>query len=245
MELVQDFWRAEEISVDKKSYSPDEQACENLYQKTTRQDEASRYIVSLPWKNRENLRSAHFENSHSAALRALSGLEANFAKDEKLKIAYTEFIKEYIDLGHMSLSSNFDSFSTKSEAFLPHHGVWKETSTTTKLRSVFNGLSKYKSGVSANDLLHIGPDLLHIGPNLLQNPVTLNCAWRRYMIALSADVEKMFRQVGVEQFDQPYQSILWRFDKSEPIQIYRLTTVTYGLACSPFLAIWQNVSDRS
>ena len=60
------------------------------------------------------------------------------------------------------------------------------------------------------------------------------CAWRRYEIALSADVEKIF---SVEQFDQPYQSILWRFDKSEPIQVYRLTTVTYGLACSPFLAI--------
>ena len=47
----------------------------------------------------------------------------------------------------------------------------------------------------------------------------------------------MFRQIGVEPVDQPYQSILWHFDKSEPIQTYRLTTVTYGLACSPFLAI--------
>ena len=32
LELVQDFWRAEEITVDKKSYSPDEQACEEFYQ---------------------------------------------------------------------------------------------------------------------------------------------------------------------------------------------------------------------
>ena len=68
-------------------------------------------------------------------------------------------------------------------------------------------------------------------------PVALICAWRRYKIALSADVEKMFRQIGVEPVDQPYQSILWRFEKSEPIQTYRLTMVTYGLACSPFLAV--------
>ena len=47
----------------------------------------------------------------------------------------------------------------------------------------------------------------------------------------------MIRQIGVEPVDKPYQSILWCFDKSEPIQIYRLTIVTYGLACSPFLAI--------
>ena len=49
--------------------------------------------MSLPWKNRENLSSAHLENSHSAALRALNRLEVNFAKDEKLKIAYIDFIK--------------------------------------------------------------------------------------------------------------------------------------------------------
>ena len=130
----------------------------------------------------------------------------------------------------MSLTSNSDSSFNTSQAFLPHHGMWKETSMTTTLRTVFNGSSKTKSGVLVNDLLHVGP-------NLLQNPVALICAWRRYKIALSADVEKMFRQIGVEQFDQPYQSILWRFDKSEPIQTYRLTIPTYGLACSPFLAI--------
>ena len=159
-----------------------------------------------------------------------SRLEASFAKNDKLKVAYTEFIKEYIDLGHMSLSSNFDSFSDKFQAFLPHHGVWKETSTITKLRTVFNGSSKTITGVSVNDLLHVGS-------NHLQNPVALICAWRRYKIALSADVEKMFRKIRVEQCDQPFQSILWRFNKSESIQLYRLTTVTYGLACTSFLAI--------
>ena len=173
------------------------------------------YIVSLPWKSRDQLSSAHLENSHSAALRAVNRLEGNFAKEEKLKLAYIDFIREYIDLGHMSPSSNSDSSSNTSRAFLPHQGVWKETSTTTKLRTVFNGSSKTKSGVSVNDLLHVGL-------NLLQNPVALICAWCRYKIALSADVEKMFRQIGVEPFDQqPYQSILWRFDKSVPIQIYR------------------------
>ena len=83
-----------------KSYSPDEQVCEEFYQKTTRQDEIGQYIVSLPWKIRDQLSSAHLENSHSAALRALNRLEANFAKDEKLKLAYIDFMKEYIDLGH-------------------------------------------------------------------------------------------------------------------------------------------------
>lgn len=37
--------------------------------------------------------------------------------------------------------------------------------------------------------------------------------------------------------DRDYQRILWRFSPSDPIQEFRLNTVTYGLACSPFLAI--------
>ena len=85
---------------------PDEQVCGEFYQKTSRRDETGQYIVSLPWKSRDQLSSANLENSNSAALRALNRLEANFAKDKKLKLAYIDFIKEYIDLGHMSLTSN-------------------------------------------------------------------------------------------------------------------------------------------
>ena len=35
--------------------------------------------------------------------------------------------------------------------FMPHHGVLKETSSTTKLRVVFNGSEKSNNGVSLND----------------------------------------------------------------------------------------------
>ena len=149
--MKQNFWSSYKIFGGRRKYlsiknllSPDEQVCDEFYQKTIRPDETGQYIVRLPRKCRDQLSSAHLENSHSAALRALNRLEANFAKDEKLKLAYIDFIKEYIDLGPMSLTSNSDSSSNSSQAFLPHHGVWKETSTTTKLRTVFNGSSKTK-----------------------------------------------------------------------------------------------------
>ncbi|KAK2577645.1 hypothetical protein KPH14_012903, partial [Odynerus spinipes] len=41
--------------------------------------------------------------------------------------------------------------------YLPHHGVLKPSSTTTKLRVVFNGSSPTSSGRSINDLMHTGP----------------------------------------------------------------------------------------
>ena len=47
----------------------------------------------------------------------------------------------------------------------------------------------------------------------------------------------MFRQIRVDESDQRYQCILWRFNRDEPVQVFALKTVTYGLACSPFFAI--------
>lgn len=47
----------------------------------------------------------------------------------------------------------------------------------------------------------------------------------------------MFRQIRINVDDQIYQAILWRFNKSEPITVYFLNSVTYGLVSSPYLAI--------
>jgi hypothetical protein len=41
--------------------------------------------------------------------------------------------------------------------YMPHHGIFKETSSTTKVRVVFNGLEKSSNGVSLNDILMVGP----------------------------------------------------------------------------------------
>nr|XP_022921167.1 uncharacterized protein LOC111429476 [Onthophagus taurus] len=47
----------------------------------------------------------------------------------------------------------------------------------------------------------------------------------------------MYRQILITPADRIYQYILWRFSPDEPIQIYQLNTVTYGIASAPFLAL--------
>ncbi|XP_052849036.1 uncharacterized protein LOC128260255 [Drosophila gunungcola] len=47
-------------------------------------------------------------------------------------------MKEYIALNHMQLASDFDS--QKTHYVIPHHGVLRSESTTTKLRVVFDAL---------------------------------------------------------------------------------------------------------
>ena len=51
-----------------------------------------------------------------------------------------------------------------------------------------------------------------------------------------ADIEKMFRHILIHEDDQKWQLILWKFDASEHVQIYKLRTVKYGVGSSPFLA---------
>ncbi|XP_046391592.1 uncharacterized protein LOC124159726 [Ischnura elegans] len=47
----------------------------------------------------------------------------------------------------------------------------------------------------------------------------------------------MFRQIWVHPADQDLQRIVWRPHPNTPAVEYRLTTVTYGTACAPFLAM--------
>lgn len=47
----------------------------------------------------------------------------------------------------------------------------------------------------------------------------------------------MFRQILIEPGQRDYQRIVWRFSEEEPVADYRLTTVTFGIAPSPYLAI--------
>ncbi|XP_070068166.1 uncharacterized protein [Drosophila takahashii] len=55
--------------------------------------------------------------------------------------------------------------------------------------------------------------------------------------ALSADISKMYRQFMVHPDDRKFQLIFWRSSGEQPLKIYQLNTVTYGMACAPFLAI--------
>ncbi|UYV83662.1 hypothetical protein LAZ67_23001961 [Cordylochernes scorpioides] len=61
--------------------------------------------------------------------------------------------------------------------------------------------------------------------------------FRTYPVAITADIEKMYRQIRIHPEDADYQRILWRPSPEEPVVDYRLLTVTYGTSSAPFLAM--------
>jgi len=139
-------------------------------------------------------------------------------------------MEEYERLGHMTQVDG-SMHNLKRSCHLPHHDVWKETSTFTKLRVVFNGSATIPSGDSLNGSLFTGP-------NLLPALVDVMLRWRKHRCVIAADIKKMYRQIMVHPDDRNWQQIVWRSNSEGPVYVYQLNTVTYGLACAPFLAIW-------
>ncbi|XP_039969979.1 uncharacterized protein LOC120781825 [Bactrocera tryoni] len=118
---------------------------------------------------------------------------------------------------------------TQSVYYMPHHGVLRPDSVSTKLRVVFDGSCVTTLGKSLNDFLHIGAKIqLDITDVLLYV--------RQHQYIVSTDIEKMFRQINVHPDDWDLQRILW-FNNNKEITPYHLTTVTYGTRSAPFLAV--------
>ena len=106
----------------------------------------------------------------------------------------------------------------------------KESSSTTKLRVVFDGSQKTDTVLALNDVQFPGP-------SLQANIFAILLKFRKHRYIVTADIEKMFRQILIDSSDRKYQRIFWREQQSEELKLYELNTVTYGTASAPFLAV--------
>uniref|UniRef100_A0A182XPL5 DUF1758 domain-containing protein n=1 Tax=Anopheles quadriannulatus TaxID=34691 RepID=A0A182XPL5_ANOQN len=126
-EQVARFWELESCQ-SKKGMSVEETTCEEHFLKTYKRDSNGRFVVRLPIK--PNVLT-QLGNSYHTAMKRLDQLNNKFLKQPELKVAYSAFLTEYLNLGHME-----QIFQTETEPsyFLPHHGVLRPDSLTTKLR---------------------------------------------------------------------------------------------------------------
>ncbi|XP_036347096.1 uncharacterized protein LOC118756438, partial [Rhagoletis pomonella] len=223
--LLRRFWEQEEVAV-QQTLTKDEIFCNEFFESTTQRTETGRYVVRLPVKNESGL--SQLSSTREAALSLLSTMERRLNRDASVRKLYHDFMSEYYKLGHMELVGN-DRLNGRV-SYLPHHSVLKDSSTTTKLRVVFNASKRSGSGLSLNECLHTGPKLQKDLASVVLN-------WRKYRIAFTADIEKMYRQILVHGEDVDLQRIVWRFGDGESTSTFRLLTVTYGTNCAPFLAM--------
>ncbi|XP_078051341.1 uncharacterized protein LOC144477492, partial [Augochlora pura] len=215
------FWQIEQYS-DKIPASPQDQLCEELFKQSTQRNKEGRYEVRLPFNNEKS----QLGNSYNVALKRFYSLERKLISNTELREQYNKFLAEYESLGHMS--EVVDAANTG--CYLPHHAVIKEDSLTTKVRVVFDASAKTDTGLSLNDVLMVGP-------TIQDDVFSLIARFRKHEVVITADVEKMFRQILVHPEDSIFQKILWRKSPRDAIRTYQLNTVTYGTAAAPFLAV--------
>lgn len=223
---IQRFWEIEEIP---KSFrvSPDDAECERIFLQHYR-DSTGRYVVRLPFKP-----GGHklIGDSLKYALTTLSSMHYRMRRDPDLAKEYSNFMKDYLDLGHMrALSSEELKQDNQQIHYIPHHGIWQRGDLKKKLRVVFNASRATSSGFSLNDAMYAGPKLLN-------NLLSVLTRWRRHKVAFCADIRMMFRQIRINEQDVNWQRIVWSRSPNEPIVHYQLLTVTYGENCSPYLSL--------
>ena len=134
-------------------------------------------------------------------------------------------------MGHLVLVPPDESHPPVGEFYyLPHHGVLKESSTTTKLRVVFDGSAVTPTGVSLNDNLLVGP-------RIQDEIFKIMIRFRFHLIGITGDCTKMYRQIGLHEKAQDFHRLIWRDSKDQSLSVYRMTRVTYGVASSSYHAI--------
>ncbi|XP_063989077.1 uncharacterized protein LOC135168628 [Diachasmimorpha longicaudata] len=216
---VAKFWLTEEVTKEKPR-SKEDKKCEVHFIENVTRAETGRYTVRLPFRESKK----GFGDSYVSALKRFLALERKLNISSELKDEYSKAIDTYINAGYMSPvdKPHDDGF------YLPHHAVIKTSSTTTKVRIVFDASAKGSSGVALNDLLMPGPT---IQEKLFAHLIRFR--FPRY--ALTADIEKMYLQVSLHKDDRKYQYVIWR--ENGEIETFQLNTVTFGVTSSAFLAI--------
>lgn len=222
---VERLWQLENPPVTGDEKSVEEDSCERDFLKWVSRCDDGRYQVGLMVKDNP----PELGDSKKIAISRLNSMWRRLETNPDLKTLYCEFMDEYLKLGHMAEVTN-EKDGQFGGFYIPHHGVLKPDSSTTKLRVVFNASQKTSNGISLNDLLMNGGfqqrSLLAI---MMQQ--------RLFKIAFSVDVIKMYRQIWVDPAFWSLLRIVWKSSMKDPVKVYQLKTVTYGCKDAPFSAV--------
>ena len=150
----------------------------------------------------------------------------------KKKGIYDRFktvLSEYLELDHAEPVPDSELQHPQNPTYyLPVQGVVRESSTTTKLRAVFDASARTSNGTSLNDTLLTGPTMYPLLSDVL-------IRFRNHAIGFSADIGKRFREIVLHPEERDLHRFLRR-DEADRIQICRMKRLTFGVRSSPFLA---------
>ncbi len=222
-QLCQDLsqlWELEKTPETSSSLPPEDD-CVKHFEETHTTNAEGRYSVQLT----RIANPPDLGVSRNLAIQRFLSNEKSLQRKGKLE-DFQKALQEYLTLGHAEIVPS-DQL-TLDHYYLPVHGVFKESSTTTKVRPVFDASARSSSGASLNDTLEPGPNLYPLLTDILLR-------FRSHNIAFSADISKMFREIELHTPERDLHRFLLR-DSTGKLADCRMTRLTFGVRCCPFLA---------
>ncbi|XP_047995284.1 uncharacterized protein LOC125233345 [Leguminivora glycinivorella] len=219
---VKVLWELESIGItDAPNTDRDEEAIKKFNETTTIMD--NRYVVSWPWNEYPPKLPTNFGLAYGRLVSLVKRLE----KDALL--LYERTLQDQLDKEIIEVVPN-DRQVDHPVHFLAHHGI---SSSEKAMRIVYDASAKGKESKSLNECLYRGPIMLEDLTGLL-------IKFRCHQIALTADVEKAFLQIGLNENDRDVTRFLWLKDINKPVSMdnliaYRFTRVPFGIISSPYL----------
>ena len=223
-DLLKAFWETEEPPSTRNSLSKEDQMALDHFKDTHSRLEDGRYQVRLPM----HPTPPPLGESRQRAIKRYQQNQRSLSRQGKWN-EFSEAVREYSEMQHSEEIPKQDLGKSQSKLFyMPMHGVVKASSTSTKLRIVFDCSAKTSSGFSLNDALLPGPTMYPLLTNVLLK-------FRNHTVGMSSDIGKMFREVALDPLDRDLHRYIVQDDQGAYKDL-RMTRVTFGVASSPFLA---------
>ncbi|KAK7605302.1 hypothetical protein V9T40_007160 [Parthenolecanium corni] len=188
-----------------------------------------RYEVGWPFRDDD----PELEDNFGLAFGRLLSLYRVLAKDEVMLRAYDRLIKEDVEKDIVETVNMRAKTHRGKVHYMPHRAIIR-THKTTPIRIVFDaGAKNGKLARSLNDAILKGGNWVKDVPEVLLR-------FRRYGIALTADITRAFHQIAIAPADRDVTRFLWLRDITKPpsrdnLCVYRFKRMAFGVIASPFL----------
>ena len=224
---LEDFWRLESIGIMDSPVDSDKDKALKIFNKTLRFED-KKYRVTWPWKEDKSC----LPENRELAFGRFKSLVKKMKSNPQLVGKYDAIIQNQLQLGIIERVTSNEKDTTKH--YIPHHAVIHPDKTSTKVQIVYDASAKINKGQRSLN------ECLYPGPTMLKDLTGILLRFRLNKIAIVADIEKAFLQIGLLKDAKDVTRFFWLKNKScltveNNIQVYRFNRVPFGIISSPFL----------
>ena len=220
------FWALESIRILQDATSSDNVKFLREYQNSSVHLENGQYCTKLLWKNNH----PSLPTNEAVALGRTRSTICRSSRDLNSLAIYSKIIQEQLK---RKFIKKVDDLATVHGCYhyIPHHPVFKESSTTPLLIVYDCSCSPNTNQSSLNSCLSIGPDILNDMTGIL-------LCFRCHRYGITADIKKAFLNISLHATDRDATRFFWLSDPTDPkrkFDDYRFQPILLGASCSPFI----------